>query len=747
MNMDAALVEARDVLEAAVRQKQANTQSDNIFVNSSATAAAAQTNGDVSDDLSKHFFPGDSTQNLFVPSRWNPDSMLYRHILARPFSVDAADGDQQPTTGVRLLAVTYTAEASTITSRHVAATAPPKREHVTNDSFGLEVPVPMPNLKKELLQNAPHRIAPKQHVRSVSPDVRPTHRSGDRHEQGSPDTPRDVGSRPSPGRKSLLQPGELGLSSRFVGHRCNASNITTTALLLGVTKAVITPREAVLNSSALSAVAPKQKITFINLSYTKLGLQGPRRPPLRYNEMGAEVDVPPPAKTIADLGSFWADEPATGIDGIAKRSLALALIMPLLYVPRPELFEIDTLIADSCDLTDADAIGLAALLRLAGETAANDDHVHCVLSSLSLRNNKITNVGADALKKAVKYCKTIYEIRLEGNSDISDFDILRTMEDRLAENRCRRPAVAVDQHHNEERNVDTSRQANIENWRREQLQASSSSPSASSPPQSAIRGESARGGAHNTSQNSPQPAAAAVSSPSPGRKTLLKPGEQGLASRFLGHHCNASNITTVALLVGVSKVIVSAKATGTSASLKNGLITTINLSNTRLGLQGRRRPPVRFDEHNKEVNPPPPARTPVELGDYWVDESSVGIDGIAKRSLALALIMPMLHIPRPAQYLIKDLIADNCDLTDADCIGLAAVMRMTYDSRICCALERLSLRNNKITNVGANALKKAVKYCKTICEIRLEGNSDISDFDILRTMEDRLAENRKNAET
>jgi hypothetical protein len=168
------------------------------------------------------------------------------------------------------------------------------------------------------------------------------------------------------------------------------------------------------------------------------------------------------------------------------------------------------------------------------------------------------------------------------------------------------------------------------------------------------------------------------------------------------------------------------------------------MSNTKLGLQGPRRPPIRFDENNREVGDPGEARRWQDLGGYWADEQAVGIDGIAKRSLALGVLAPLLRFCKPNRFMVRELVADNCDLSDHDAKGIAAILQAppTTDEQEKCVLEVLSLRNNWITNIGANALKKAVKYNKNICEIRLEGNRDISDFDILRTLEKRLAANR-----
>jgi hypothetical protein len=760
--MDAALQEAREVLDAAVRgavtsrsmEGRESEQNTSLSGNGSRSS-------DVEAELNRRFFPGDSTQNLFVPSRWNPASGFYRHLLSSPFSVDVADHDQgadgsqnkrkissSSSCGVRLLSVTYTAESSIIASREQAAPPPPPKQGVTNDSFGLEVRVPPPNRKQELLSQAPDKIQSetvgmKSNDRSPGdsqPRPSPQNRLTDAHFAAShaQDDPREdshqrvvirestvapgtQGSSPG-GRKSVLKPGEMGLSGRFINSHCNASNVSTPALLVGIAKVL---REG----TSAQGVGPTKTITSINISNTKIGQQGPRTPPVRFDARGAEVNPPPNAERVADLGGYWIDEAAVGIDGVARRSLALALMMPLLSLSSNPAtgnrYQITEFVADNCGLTDSDAIGLAALIR---EPLPRNSR--CFLTFLSLRNNLITNAGADALKKAVKYNRTICEVRLDGNRDISDFDILRTMEKRLAENRKNTPPTRSTEVLAAESPQTTTTSAAVANG------------ISASPDDRDVReasdyahhtGEQLRGAGNTTG----------TSASSPGRKSILRPGEAGLSSRFLGHRCNASNITTVALLVGVSRVISSNKQVGTSASLCKGVITYLNLSNTKLGLQGPRKPPVRFDENNKEIDPPAAARTVEELAGYWVDERSAGVSGIAKRSLALAIVMPLLHISRPERFQIKELVADNCDLNDGDAQGIAAVLRMVSENNKSPSyLEVLSLRNNLITNAGADALKKAVKYNRTICELRLDGNRDISDFDILRTMEKRLAENR-----
>ncbi len=93
---------------------------------------------------------------------------------------------------------------------------------------------------------------------------------------------------------------------------------------------------------------------------------------------------------------------------------------------------------------------------------------------------------------------------------------------------------------------------------------------------------------------------------------------------------------------------------------------------------------------------------------------------------------------------ITVLIADNCDLHDFDADLIGDAIREPS-----CALERISLRNNVITEKGADRLKKAVKYNSRILHVELGGNAALQKpasektRQILAQLEERLELNRR----
>lgn len=94
---------------------------------------------------------------------------------------------------------------------------------------------------------------------------------------------------------------------------------------------------------------------------------------------------------------------------------------------------------------------------------------------------------------------------------------------------------------------------------------------------------------------------------------------------------------------------------------------------------------------------------------------------------------------------ISSLIADNCDLHDFDADFISDAIREPT-----CSLERISVKNNIVTEKGAERFKKAVKYNNRIVQIELNGNpctqkQSEKTKQIFVQMEERLAVNRKKA--
>ena len=86
---------------------------------------------------------------------------------------------------------------------------------------------------------------------------------------------------------------------------------------------------------------------------------------------------------------------------------------------------------DECEVFDADAAYIAVLLKSPA----------CTITQLTLAKNWISPLGADALKKAVKYNTRLRVLDLTGNEWMSlpDFDppgdqILRVIAERLNNN-------------------------------------------------------------------------------------------------------------------------------------------------------------------------------------------------------------------------------------------------------------------------------------------------------------------------
>jgi hypothetical protein len=119
----------------------------------------------------------------------------------------------------------------------------------------------------------------------------------------------------------------------------------------------------------------------------------------------------------------------------SRISTALRILMHIIEGSLDGIVEIETLVADNCQLNDDDAFRISQAIRF-----AKDFH----LTKLSLRNNLFTDVGVDYLKKAVKYRPTIMNIDLNGNKQVENANsALTVLEERLENNRNEIPNMSL----------------------------------------------------------------------------------------------------------------------------------------------------------------------------------------------------------------------------------------------------------------------------------------------------------------
>lgn len=110
----------------------------------------------------------------------------------------------------------------------------------------------------------------------------------------------------------------------------------------------------------------------------------------------------------------------------------------------------------------------------------------------------------------------------------------------------------------------------------------------------------------------------------------------------------------------------------------------------------------------------------------------------------LRKILPLVVMSDNFSWLrISVLIADKCQLHDYDADHLARCIREPG-----CTLEKVSIKNNIITEEGADRLKKAIKYNSRIMYVELAGNPctqkpNEKTKQILNQLNERLAANQK----
>ncbi|KAH9599780.1 Leucine-rich repeat [Trypanosoma melophagium] len=217
-----------------------------------------------------------------------------------------------------------------------------------------------------------------------------------------------------------------------------------------------------------------------------------------------------------------------------------------------------------------------------------------------------------------------------------------------------------------------------------------------------------------------------------------------VASRLCGSHCNATFIEEAQMLAQLVSCILTGQRISEGANFE--CIASIDLSHTVLGVVGSQKSPYYAD---KDGNPIPRSSGSRVLA-FFPNETNVHDKrksmkkyGTAHCSLAFAYTAPLLWTPGGSHFNVTELTCQHCFLGDHDAKALAFILRKRQTQGNVCVLERIDLSFNKITNIGAEALKKAVKYNKHVKTLNLTGNEGIIDLRILHLIQKRLQRNKE----
>jgi hypothetical protein len=275
--------------------------------------------------------------------------------------------------------------------------------------------------------------------------------------------------------RSFLSSHEKPLNERFKrpGH-CDATNVGSLMHMHALTKAIMSEKSGIAAGRRTS-----ETITSIDCSGTRLARQAkfaiptsfshdgnpiwmPRRSAIRRKRQTTSEDGDDEfnnssghAAVLADVG-YWPDEQVAlrkqrivgstmsfdevlhtqvVLNAVAERSLSLGYLAPLLFLRGGSRCRITSLTARRCDLNDSDAIGIATILRCPSLNAVNGTNYECHLTHIDLSDNAITDEGADALKKAIKYNSVIVELVLRENPIRNEKEVLNVIKRRLRNNR------------------------------------------------------------------------------------------------------------------------------------------------------------------------------------------------------------------------------------------------------------------------------------------------------------------------
>ncbi|EKG07162.1 hypothetical protein TCSYLVIO_001710 [Trypanosoma cruzi] len=218
--------------------------------------------------------------------------------------------------------------------------------------------------------------------------------------------------------------------------------------------------------------------------------------------------------------------------------------------------------------------------------------------------------------------------------------------------------------------------------------------------------------------------------------------EETIASRLRGLFFDASHVKSSELMVElVSHIFLSCMD---PKRMSTGCIATVDLSHTVLGTVGLWGPQVHVDTHG---NPSWRHRKDIcYFPDKRFSRSKIKwykLQCMALRSLALAYVAPLLWMPGFGRFQVVELSCHHCCLGDQDAKALAFILRKRCSSGYVCLLETIDLSFNNITDDGADALKKAIKYNKRIRNLLLAGNEGIRKTQILVSINKRLKRNKE----
>lgn len=215
-----------------------------------------------------------------------------------------------------------------------------------------------------------------------------------------------------------------------------------------------------------------------------------------------------------------------------------------------------------------------------------------------------------------------------------------------------------------------------------------------------------------------------------------------VAPRLSGTQCDASRVPSPRLLAQlVSRVFLRRTDPGGA-----GCVDTVDLSHTALGPVGPQGPSLAFDA---EGNPLPNADDLRFFPDErrgWERRNGAEQPNVAVRSLALAYVAPLLWVPGNGHFRVTTLKCHHCHLGDQDAKAIAFILRKRRSSFHLSVLENIDLSFNNITDDGADALKRAIKYNKHVKVLQLLGNEGIKNLCILETIQKRLQRNEAKQE-
>lgn len=228
-----------------------------------------------------------------------------------------------------------------------------------------------------------------------------------------------------------------------------------------------------------------------------------------------------------------------------------------------------------------------------------------------------------------------------------------------------------------------------------------------------------------------------------GGRALPVPSQlEEVHTRLKGERCDATYITSLPLLVRLVSLIFASRANPARSGV--GCVRALNLSHTSLGTVGAHGPPMVLDSAEKPY-------AAVQVPRFFPDESlprsrtSARVKArVAKRSLALCFVAPLLFMPDLLHYAITELVCTHSDLGDEDAHGLAFILSKPNSKTHLCKLETIDLSFNSITDKGAVYLRNAIRTNRQVTTLNLASNSGITNTrKILESIEKQLFKNRE----